>query len=84
MLGEGFVFMERKEAVAILKEMVGCDLGDLSWVSLQERALGDYLLQIGSGYDRQAIEDFIEKNNLAFEEDADKRYLVICKRQSTQ
>ena len=75
--------MERKEAVAILKEMVFCGLGGLSWVSLQERALGDYMLQIGSGYNREAIEEFVEKNNLAFEEDADKRFLVISKRQST-
>ncbi len=76
--------MERKEAVALLKAMVISDLVELSWVSLQERKLGDYLLQIGSGYNREAMEDFIKKNNLAFEEDADKRYMVICNRQLTQ
>ena len=71
--------MERKEAVAILKEMVGCDLGALSWVSLQESAFGDYALQIGRGYNREAVEEFTEKNNLALHEDANKRFLVICK-----
>jgi hypothetical protein len=72
--------MERKEAVAILKEMVICDLVEYSWVSLQEKKLGDFKLQIGSGYNSEAVEDFVERNNLAFEEDVNKRFLVICKR----
>ena len=76
--------MERKEALALLKEMIVCDLSGLFWVSLQERKLGDYMLQIGSGYNREDMEEFIEKNNLAFEEDANKRYMVICKRQQTR
>lgn len=71
--------MERNEAVAILKEIVVSGLGALSWVSLQETALGDYTLKIGSGYNLEVIEEFAQKNNLAFEEDADKRFLVICK-----
>jgi hypothetical protein len=72
--------MERKEAVAILKEMVICDLVEFSWVALQEKKLGNFMLQIGSGYNREAVEAFVERNNLSFEEDANKRYLVICKR----
>ena len=76
--------MERKEALAILRKMINCDLVEFSWVSLQERKLGDYMLQIGSGYNRQAVDDFVEKNNLSFEEDANKRYLVIFKPQSDE
>ena len=74
--------MERKEAVALLKEMSASELADLSWVVLHEKNLGDYQLQIGSYYnfDFEAIEEFMDKNDLVFEEESINRFLVIRKR----
>jgi hypothetical protein len=74
--------MERKDAVGILKEMVVSEINGLSWGSLQATAFGDYTLQIGSGYNRDAIKEFIEKNNLTLHEDTNKQFLIVCKTHS--
>ena len=71
--------LNRKEAIALLKELIANDLVELSWVSICEKNPSDFQLQIRSNYERQRIEAFTQKHNFVIEENKDRGLLIISK-----
>jgi hypothetical protein len=71
--------MNRKQAVAVLRELGEAHLVLPSLVIIEQRAPDRYQLKIKGNYDFELIELFIQKNNLAAKQDKDKGYLLIFK-----
>lgn len=70
--------MERREAVALLKELMACQLADFSWVSIVKKSDDDYRLEIKSTY-CETLREYAANNNLAIEENNEKGYCTIYK-----
>ncbi len=68
--------MERAEAVALLKELIGEQLIQPSLVLIEQRSLDRYQLQIKGNYNLQEIEMFV-KNKFSLEEC--RGYLIFDK-----
>jgi len=68
---------DRKEAVALLRELGIEHLIQPSFVILKQRAPNSYQLEIKGEYDHEEIEVFLKKRNLSYEEKKD--YLIIFK-----
>ena len=71
--------MDRKEAVALLKELSTECLIQPSLVLIEKRKPDSYQLRIKGDYDRQLIQTFLNKKNFEFEENSDRGYLSIFK-----
>ncbi len=71
--------MKRHEAVALLKELSSENLLHPSWVLIDQRKPDRFQLCVKGGYDRRGIEVFVQKYNLAIEEDLTKGLLCIFK-----
>ena len=69
--------MDRKEAVALLRELMNNGLIEPSWVSVGERHHQDYQLQLKCDYNKAEIEDYAKRKQLTIEEDAERKFLVI-------
>jgi hypothetical protein len=65
--------------MSILRELVGNDLVDPSYVHICERTANHYQLQIKTRYNRNQLDAYVLKNNLMIEEEKAERYLVIYK-----
>lgn len=64
--------MERKEAVALLKELGAEQLIQPSLVIIEQRKPDSYQLRMKGEYDRQLIEAFLHKRNFDYEENLDR------------
>ena len=71
--------MERKEAIALLKELVDNNLAQPSLVILQEKSRGKFELQMKDECDNEALRDFLTKKNFGMKQDTEKGYCVIYK-----
>ncbi len=71
--------MDRKEAVALLKELSVECLVLPSLVLIEKRKADSYQLRIKGDYDRQLIVTFLNKKKFECEENLDKGYLCIFK-----
>ena len=71
--------MERKEAVALLKEIVTNNLAQPSFASIEKNKRGTFSLIIKNEYDLQALKQFITEKNLALKENTEEGYFVIYK-----
>lgn len=71
--------MERKEAVALLKELVDSNLAQPSLIALKENKRGKFDLVIKGDYDTQVITKFLAKKNLALKEGKEEGYCIISK-----
>ncbi len=71
--------MKRAEAVALLKELSAVNLIQPSLVLIEQRKPDSYELCIKGFYDLPLIATFIQKFDLAAEEDTTKGYLCIFK-----
>jgi hypothetical protein len=69
--------VNRAEAMTLLKELVAQDLVDPSYVNISKRTTNHYQIQLKCDYNRKEIVAFAKKNNLVFEEDKEKKYIVI-------
>ena len=69
--------MERKEAVALLKELGTEHLIQPSLVLIEKRKPDRLQLQIKGNYDRPLIEAFLKNRGFSYEENQD--YLIIFK-----
>jgi hypothetical protein len=73
------VHLDRKEAIAILRELAAEDLVDPSYLHITERIPSHYQIQIKCNYRRDEIVEFAKKNQLTIKEDKEQKYLVIYK-----
>ena len=69
--------MKRVEAVALLRELSAKSLVQPSSVLIEQRKTDSYQLCFKGDFDRQGIEDFLQKNNLLFEEDSRKGFCIF-------
>jgi hypothetical protein len=69
--------LERKEAVALLKELGTELLLQPSFVLIKQRTPDSYQLEIKADYDCKEIELFLKNRGFSFKHDED--YLVIFK-----
>ena len=69
--------MDRREAVALLKELGTEHLIQPSLVLIKQRTPDSYQLEIKGNYDSQRIEEFLNNKGFSYEENKD--YLIIFK-----
>jgi hypothetical protein len=62
------VHLERKEAIALLKELGRAHLLQPSWVLIEERTPNRYQLCVKGNYDLFGIENFLKNHALEFED----------------
>ena len=72
-------YLDRKEAMALLRELMNNGLVEPSWVSVSERHPQDYQLQLKCDYNKAEIETYAKRKQLTIEEDPERKYLVIFK-----
>ena len=72
--------MERKEAIALLKELVDNNLAQPSLVILQEKSRGRFELQMKDECDNKALREFLNKKNFDMKQDEEKGYCIIYRR----
>ena len=70
--------MERREAVAFLKELVMSNSLDISWVSILRKTEFDYCLEIKTNA-LEFLEEFAKSKDLLAELDREKGIALICK-----
>jgi hypothetical protein len=75
----GTVYLDRLQAMALLKELVAKDLVDSSYVNISIRKPNHYQIQIRSDNNKKEIEKHAFKNGLTVEEDKEQKYLTIYK-----
>lgn len=73
------VHLDRKEAIALLRELVTCDLVEPSWVSVEERKPNHFQLQIKCDYNKTELEAYAKKHGLTIIDDKERKYLIIFK-----
>jgi hypothetical protein len=71
--------LDRKEATALLKELMAKDLIDPSWVSISERSPNQFQLQFKNVNDAQKLEAFTRSHNLVIEVNKNRGYILIYK-----
>jgi hypothetical protein len=69
--------MKRFEAVALLRELSAKSLVQPSSVLIEQRKPDSYQLCFKGDFDRQGIEDFLQKSKLLFEEDSRKGFCIF-------
>jgi hypothetical protein len=77
---QGETLMERVEAMALLKELIAVNLVDPSFINILQREPNHYQLQINGEHFRSGIEEYAKQFGLSVEEDKERKYLVIFKR----
>ncbi len=74
----GNILLERKEAVALLKELVDFESIQTSWVSILKLSDHDYRLQLKSDFCPQ-IKEYAERRNLLVKLDKEKCICTVYK-----
>ncbi len=77
----GGTIVNRVEAMALLKELVAVNLVDPSFINMLQREPNHYQLQIKGEYFRSGLEEYAKRFGLSIEEDKERKYLVIFKRE---
>ncbi len=72
--------MQRHEAVAILKEIINCNLAMPSIVALEKNKRGTFNLIMKADCDAKSIRQFTDEKNLTVELDNERGYCIISKR----
>jgi hypothetical protein len=72
--------LERKEAVALLKELVSLSLVEASFVVVKENKPGKFGLILKTDCNAPGLKQFIAERDLAIEDDKQKDYCIIYKR----
>jgi hypothetical protein len=71
------VHLDRKQAMAMLKELVVNNLVEPTYVHICQKTFGNYQIQIRSDYNREGR--IRKKHDLTIEEDKERKYLPIFK-----
>ncbi len=71
--------MRREQAVALVKELVGNNLIQTTWLLIEKRTPDSYQLKFKGDWDHCSLDDFLKNRNLSIEENKEKQYLVIFK-----
>jgi hypothetical protein len=72
-------YVDRQQAIDLLRELAVNDLAEPSYVHVSERKPNHYQLKIKANYDITQINEFAKKRSLAIEENADEKTLIIFK-----
>ena len=72
--------MERKEAVALLREVIGNNLAQPTIVSIEKNQNGSFNLVMKDDCNNRALRRFVAQKNLIAEVDKKKGYFVIHSR----
>ena len=75
----GNVYLDRLEAMAMLKELVANNLVEPSYVHICLRKPNHYQIQLKCDYNKAQIEKHAKKHGWTIEEDKERKYLVIYK-----
>jgi len=75
----GDVHLDRHEATALLKELIGAGFTEPSFVVLKENRRGAFDLVMKDDYDLEKIQAFISDKNLVVNVDKTKGYCTICR-----
>ncbi len=70
--------MERREAVAFIKEVVTSNSLDISWVSILKKSEFNYCVEIKTS-SLEFLEEFAKSKNLFAELNREKGIVFICK-----
>jgi hypothetical protein len=73
------VYLDRLEAMAMLKELVANNLVEPSYVHICLRKTNHYQIQLKCDYNKAQIEKHAKKHGWTIEEDKERKYLVIYK-----
>jgi hypothetical protein len=71
--------LDRKEAVALLKQLAALKLIQPFLVALKENRHGKFDLIVKGDCDIQGLRDFVSERNLMLKEDVKKGYCIIAK-----
>ena len=74
---EGYVQLDRREAVALLRQLIDNSLAQPSIVSIERNKRGTFNLIIKGDCNLQAIKQFISERKLVLEENNDTGYCTI-------
>ena len=77
-MDSGNIYLDRQEAISMLKELVSNNLVDPTYVQISQRSPNHFQIQIKCDYNK-AIKEHAEKHGLTIEEDKERKYLVIYK-----
>ncbi|MGA2682266.1 MAG: hypothetical protein ABSF44_10775 [Candidatus Bathyarchaeia archaeon] len=71
--------MDRTQAMALLKELIACNLVDASYIAVLQVKPNHYQLEIKCDFETSRLEEFAKSNSLAIKEDRERKYFVIYK-----
>jgi hypothetical protein len=63
--------MQKHEALALLKEIVGCQAAVPNWLAIREKEPNNYQISIKGYYDKEKIRVIVQKSNCAVKESSD-------------
>jgi hypothetical protein len=71
--------MRREQAVALVKELVGNNLIQTDWLSIDKKKPDSYVLEFRGYCERLLLDTFLQSRNLGMEENEEKGFCVIFK-----
>jgi hypothetical protein len=71
--------MRREQAVAVVKELVGNNLIQTNWLSIDKRKPDSYELKFRGYCERLLLDSFLQNRNLAMDENREKGFCIIFK-----
>ena len=71
--------MRREQAVAVVKDLVVNNLIQTDWLSIDRRKPDSYELKFRGYCERVLIDTFLQKRNLAIEENKERGFCIIFK-----
>ena len=69
--------MERKEAVALIRELIRLNLAHLSFIDIEKNERGTYRIELKANGDVNQIRAFLAKTDLVLLEDVEKGACAI-------
>ena len=71
--------MRREQAVSVVKELVGNNLIQANWLSIDKRKPDSYELRFRGSCECFDLDTFLQNRNLAMEENEEKGFRIIFK-----
>jgi hypothetical protein len=71
--------LDRHEAVALIKELIGLNLVQPHFISLRENSHAKYDLVVVGNCSSLVLKNFLAQKNLAIKDDSNKGFCVIFK-----
>ena len=71
--------MKSEQVVALVKELVGNQLVQATWLSIDRGATGDYELHLKGRYEPSMLDAFLLNHNLSEKINEEKDFLIIFK-----